>query len=142
MRGKGELIEQRIWPPRHRVNTCKPLAIKPESFSSPPQCLLASPRVASRSQWRMLMKPSVNQLLPAANSSIILVSRIVMALNRGVVRIAHLGNRPSRVERSCLAILDAPAARLRWYAHVPTVLRCRPTDRYAMRACPGHRAIL
>ncbi len=71
------------------------------------------------------MKPSVNQLLPAANSSIILVSRIVMALNRGVVRIAHLGNRPSRVERSCLAILDAPAARLRWYAQAPALLRCR-----------------
>ena len=29
------------------------------------------------------------------------------------------------------------AARLRWYAHAPALLRCRPTDRYAMRACPG-----
>ena len=28
------------------------------------------------------------------------------------------------------------AARLRWYAHAPALLRCRPTDRYAMRACP------
>jgi hypothetical protein len=25
---------------------------------------------------------------------------------------------------------------LRWYAHAPALLRCRPADRYAMRACP------
>src|SRR6266516_4916283 len=30
------------------------------------------------------------------------------------------------------------AVRLRWYAHAPAVLRCRPTDRYAMRVCPSH----
>ena len=45
-----------------------------------------------------------DQLLPAANSSIILVGRIVMALNRGVVRIAHLGNRPSRQDIACYQI--------------------------------------
>jgi hypothetical protein len=29
------------------------------------------------------------------------------------------------------------SAALRWYAHAPALLCCRPTDRYAMRACPG-----
>src|SRR5260370_12323638 len=77
-----------------------------------------------------------DQLLPAANSSIILVGRIVMALNRGVVRIAHLGNRPSRVERSCLAILNSPAARLRWYAHAPPLLPCRPPAPIPMPPSP------
>ena len=59
-------------------------------------------------------------------------SGALMPLIRGMATLAASSS--SAADRVCRHL---SAARLRWYAHAPALLRCRPTDRYAMRACPG-----